>query len=256
MGIFDQFLGHTSTATTAPAAGHATAGGVVLDGLPGVRHHSGTGTTAGASAPERLSVYELMRQDAIRARREQQRREEKLRLGNKKISKVFGKFDGSFYKDRKANYLDYYMPQVNDQFTDAKEQVQYALARAGLLNSSIAGDRMAKLLKQFETQKGSVVSAAQSDASGLRSRVNSEKEQLRAQLVNSGDVSQTMDSALSSAKQLYNDTPIYNPLGDIFAGAATGIGGILKAQQNQALVDAYFGGLGGTSGGSGFRTVQ
>ena len=52
----------------------------------------------------------------------------------------------------------------------------------------------------------------------------------------------------SRTQQMFAEKPVMSPLGDIFAGAAAGIGNYLDARENANAYNAYFGTSGAKKG--------
>jgi hypothetical protein len=167
-----------------------------------------------------------------------------------KTDRVRG-FNDKFYDKRRDAYLGYYQPQLDDQFAKAKEQLTFALARAGTLNSTFAADKQGELQNKYATQQASVLSQANADVASAKSRINNEKSALVSQLNATGDADRISNEALARTQQLFQEKPAYNPLGDIFAGVAAGIGNAYGAYQNNQALKNYYGTSGGGSGGSG-----
>jgi len=150
-------------------------------------------------------------------------------------------FDDAFFGGQRDAYMDFYQPQLDDQFGQAKDQLTYALARAGTLNSTLAADKSADLTKKYDVQKASVLSQANDQVAQNRSRINNEKSALVAQLNATGDANRVSNEALSRTQQMYNEAPAYNPLGDIFSGVAAGIGNYVNARNDVNAYNSYFG---------------
>jgi hypothetical protein len=153
-----------------------------------------------------------------------------------------GGFDDRFYQNRRDAYMGYYQPQLDDKFKTARDELTYALARAGTLNSSMAGEKNDKLKQDYDVQQASVSSKADADVNALKTRVAGEKSALVSQLNATGDADRASNEALSRTKAIYSEKPEYNPLGDIFAGVANAIGGYYSGVQNGQILAA--GGLG------------
>jgi len=194
-----------------------------------------------SSRKEPLDPYEQILDDAKRAREEEEERQARITEGVERIDGIFDQFGDDYYSDRRSAYEGYYLPQIEDQYSDAQDNVTYALARSGTLKSTMAGDKMADLLKDYNDQRAAVASNANADVQNAKSRIARQRSNLIQQLNSTGDASRTANEALSQATQLYEEQPEYNPIGDIFAGAASGIGGYVKNNQNQQLLDAYYG---------------
>lgn len=129
---------------------------------------------------------------------------------------------------RRSALEGYYYPQLQNKHSDASDDLTFALARAGQLTSSTAGDRQADLSERFALNQADVDSQIQGDVIGTQSQINQQRQALEAGLRASGDQTAASNSALATATTFQQDTPELNPLGDIFAGIADGIGAIIN----------------------------
>lgn len=207
----------------------------------------------GVSGPKYdTTLQDQMLQEAADARKREEERQARIKSGMTSLDQTFGAFNDNFYSGRKSAFLDYYEPQLEDQFSDASKKLTFALGRNGILNSSMAGDEAGKLLKSRADNWASIVSKADADVNNLKSQVSGEKSSLVAQLNATADADRVTNDALSRTSQMYQQRPEYNPLGDIFAGVGSAIGNYTTAQQNRAIYDTYFGGAGrsGSAGSS------
>ena len=93
-----------------------------------------------------------------------------------------GGFDDAFYGKYKQAVLDYYTPQVDKQYSDAKKQATYGLARSGNLISTAANDLTADLAKQNDVNVAGIRNQADTAAGDLRSQVNTEEQKAVSQL--------------------------------------------------------------------------
>lgn len=199
------------------------------------------------------TLSDQMTAEAAAARQREEERQGRITTGMADLDTQFGAFDDSFYDQRKDSFLGYYTPQIDDKFSDAKDQLTYALARAGTSNSTMAGDQLGKLLKAYSSEQAGILSQADADGANVKSRIGAEKSSLTAQLNATGDASRVSNDALGRTQQLFAETPVYSPLGDIFGGVANGIGNYAQAQREQQLYRTYFGN--GQSGSSS-RVIQ
>ena len=126
----------------------------------------------------------------------------------------------------------FYLPQLNDQFSDSRDDLTFSLARAGQLNSSVAGDRQADLSRQFALQRSGIESDIASDIASTRSSMNQQRQALEAGLRSSGDATAATNAALASATTFRQDVPQLDSLGPVFAGLSQGIGAFQTGQQN------------------------
>jgi hypothetical protein len=205
------------------------------------------------SAPQQDTTNrDLMQQEADEARARETARKFQIALGMEDIDKQFSGFNDAFYNQRKEGLLNYFQPQLDDQLKKTREALTYAFSRAGTLNSSMAGQRTADLTKQYDLEKASLVSQAEGDAANLRNSVQNQKSTLIGQLNASADANASANSTLASTQQIYAQRPTFSPLGNLFAGAAQGIGNFIGANQNATNLNTYFGG----KGSSATRTVK
>lgn len=210
---------------------------------------SGPGNLTGQPTVDNTIQQQLLA-EAQAARQREEQRQARIKTGIQTINDTFAPFNDQFYNGRKTAFLDYYQPQLDDQFKDAKDQLTYAFSRAGTLNSTAAADEAAKLGKKYTLQLGSLVNQAEGDANGLRGQIENDKSSIIGQLNATGDADAASNDALARTKVLAQTQPAYSPLGDIFAGVGDAIGNYASAQRNRALYNSYFG-----SNGSSARTV-
>lgn len=186
------------------------------------------------------SYQNQMIAEAAAARAEEEARQARIKDGTTKVNQNFAQFDDGYWNGRQQSYLDFYYPELDDQFGDAKDDLTFAHARAGTLNSSMAGANQGKLLKKFDTQKAITLSQAKDDTAAAQGRVSNEKSSLIAQLNATGDSAQVSNDALARSKQLYAEKPYYAPLGQIFGGVTEGIGNYFNGAQSASARNAYF----------------
>jgi len=202
----------------------------------------------GISGPKYdTTVQDQMLAEAEAARKREEERQARIKTGLTSIDNTFAGFNDNFYNGRKSAFLDFYQPQIEDQFADAKDQLTYGLARNGILNSTAAADASGKLSKDYATNWASIVSKADADVNSLKSNVANEKSALVAQLNATADADRVTNDALGRTQQMYETRPDYNPLGDIFSGVGDAFANYNTAQNNRAMYDAYFGNKGSTT---------
>lgn len=161
--------------------------------------------------------------EAKKARKAEEKRQKEVRTGTARIDKVFGQFDKGFYGGQEEAYRDYATPQLQDQYGDAGEDLTYHLARRGLLDSSVRGEKEADLGKLFETNRQKVVSDAKAYGTDARSRVEDARANLITTLQSTGDAKGAAGAALRRADAL-SRPPSYSPLEQIFVNFTAGLG--------------------------------
>jgi len=193
--------------------------------------------------------------ESERARAEETARQARIAEGMKQIGAVFEggtytppavtpdnappsvTYEGMqpFLDQREAAQRDFYLPQLDNQFGKATDSLTFALSRAGLLDSTAAGEKQADLGQQFGLEKGSILARIASDIAGQKTNLNQQRSSIEAGLRASGDASQAADRALSTAVTFRQDQPTLDPLGNLFYGVAEGIGAARTGQENSRI---------------------
>lgn len=138
-------------------------------------------------------------------------------------------FDDNFYKGRRDAYTDYADPQLEDQYGDANKQLTFSLARGGLLDSSVRGEKLGDLQKLYDTQKQAVADKALSYETSARNSVEDARGNLISTLNATGDAEGAAKSALARSTAL-TQPDAYTPLGQLFTDFTNGLG-IQSAQE-------------------------
>lgn len=169
------------------------------------------------------SYQDQQRAEAERLRVEEEARQGRIATGMARIGEVFSGIDPLVGQRREA-MEGFYLPQLDDKFSDAKDDLTFALARSGQLTSSTAGDRQADLGEAFALQRAQIEGDINSDISGFRTNINNQRSALEAGLRASGDATAASNAALAAQTAFVEDAPTLNPIGDVFYGLAQGIG--------------------------------
>jgi len=95
----------------------------------------------GKSGPSNNQMVQFEMQQAQEAKDKENKRQARLDQGKGVIDTMFGNdnFGDDFYNKYQKAELDYTMPQLNEQYTEAKRTAENDLSRAGLLRSGAAG---------------------------------------------------------------------------------------------------------------------
>lgn len=134
-----------------------------------------------------------------------------------------GQFTSDYFDKVRKNYLDYATPQLDTQHADASKQLTFSLARSGLLDSSIRGQKEADLQKTYDLNKQQIADQAEAYKSKAQSDVESARSDLISQLNATGDAQGAANSAISRASAL-SAPAAYSPLSDLFASFTQGLG--------------------------------
>lgn len=173
------------------------------------------------------------------ARRQAEKRELKITQGKEKIDAAFKVFDPKYFEKFNSDYASYYNPQVDDKFTDARQDLRYNLSRAGIADSTAGQKLFGDLTKAYGDQRRTVASNALEATNKIRSQVESNKSDLYAQNSASADPTLSGINALSRVGSLQTP-PSFSPIGDIFAGL-TNAGASYLYGRNQGLPPGYRG---------------
>lgn len=154
---------------------------------------------------------------AREAREAEAARQAKVRQGTEEIDKIFNSsFNDDTFTNLRDGYTSYAMPQLDEQFGDAKKMLVGNLARRGLLESSARTEGEADLSKQYEAGARQIGSDALGWTSAARDQIESARSRLIGDLSATGDVDRAVNSARSSAQDFMNAQPQYSPLASMF----------------------------------------
>lgn len=138
--------------------------------------------------------------EAERLRLAEENRQRNIALGQNEISSLFSQFNDDFYNKRAQAYLDYATPTLDRQYQDQVRELTAQLARSGNLSSSLRGDLMGRLQREYDTSKLSLADTAKNYANEARANVANAKSRLmesNASLADPGAV-RTMAEAQAS----------------------------------------------------------
>lgn len=174
---------------------------------------------------------------ADEARAKEDARAQRLDTGVKAINAQFdnGNFNDAFYDKYRNAQLDYYMPELDKQFGQAKDQLVYAHARSGTLNSSMANQNNADLVQQNDLNKANIFSKADAATGQLRQSVQAQKSALLNQLYSTENPEIAANMATNSVRTLQNQTPQLDSIGDLFKNIAVGVGGGFGTYQDAKM---------------------
>ena len=164
----------------------------------------------------------FLKEEYARQNAEEEARQGRITQGKANIDNAFAGYDDNFYSGQAQNYMDYATPQIEDQYGDALRSLTNALSRNGVSQSSMAADRRAKIEKQLANAQTDAARQGQSFANDTRQSLAGVKNNLISQNQSLADPTLIANMAANqsiAASQL----PSYNPVAQIFAGAAEGL---------------------------------
>ncbi|CAK7259095.1 MULTISPECIES: hypothetical protein [unclassified Shinella] len=143
----------------------------------------------------------------------------KLFSGTKKK----GGFTDDYFKGIRQKYIDYANPQLEDQYGDAQKELTFALARGGLLDSSVRGEKAGELQQLYDLNKQQVADQALAYEGEARNAVEDARSNLIATLNATGDAQGAANSAIARASAL-SKPAAYSPLAQLFTDFTAGLG--------------------------------
>ncbi|MHB1140664.1 MAG: hypothetical protein ACYC1T_02745 [Sulfuricaulis sp.] len=124
-------------------------------------------------------------------------------------------FDDNYYSGIKKAYTDFYLPQVDEQYDQAKRKLTYKFANTGNLDSSAGANNIANLFRDYNRERASIADRALGAEKDLRSNVEQNRSELISQLQATADPEAAATSSTARAKALATPAP-FSPLGDLF----------------------------------------
>lgn len=178
-------------------------------------------------------------QEAKDAQMRELARQQQIRAGTAEIDKLFnGQFTDGFFNDRRQSAMDYYTPQLDNQYQDARRQLIYGLARSGGTDSSAAASQEADLQRKFDMNRQAVADKALSIETGARNNIEDSRSQLLQMLNATGDVQGAINAASTRMKML--STPdSYSPLTDLFSTGMSALSQTMAAQRANELANSF-----------------
>ena len=173
-----------------------------------------------------------------RAAAEEAARQKRIKEGLANIENVFGQYDQDFYDQTQDAYIDYYQPQLEDQYQKGLQELQYALARSGRLNrSSTDTYKKAQAAQDMEVQKQDLASKSLAAAGQSEADVQAAKEKMIK--LNLANADPDLAASLSASQaSLLNQPPKYDQLVDVFSDITEGLASREELENRRKLRDS------------------
>lgn len=194
----------------------------------------------GKSGPSNNQMVQFEMQQAQEAKDKENKRQARLDQGKGVIDQMFGNdnFGDPFYNKYQKAELDYTMPQLTEQYTEAKRTAENDLARAGLLRSGAAGWVQGKLTNQMGVNEAAVRAKADTDTSELRKSIAAQQQQAYNQLYSTEDPSVAANTAANSVANAQLAQPNTGALDAMFKPIAIGLGSAIAPVYGQSSVNS------------------
>lgn len=170
------------------------------------------------------------------ARQQEAERQARVSQSSQAIDKAFGGFGDDFYNSIANAYQQYYLPQVEEQYVTANNQ----LRKMGT-QSSTYQKRVGELATDYERQKAMIAGQSADQAAQQRAKVAQQKAQLLSLAMSGGDPNLIASQAAGTAAGIQAPQS-FSPLGDLFAKYSG------QYAMSNALGQQQAGGVGNKSG--------
>jgi len=185
-------------------------------------------------------------------RQAEEERQRKITEGTGAINQQFARFDEPFFKNVEQAALDFYIPQLESQFGDAREKTIKRLAREGNLEASAGIGQLGDLTDTANLNRTLLADKSRALSGTTRANIEDTRSRLLGQLQATADPAAAATAAHQQALAA-TAPPEFSPIGDLFSKflnqGAVQIGAARQGFQNVA--SPLFGG-----GGSGFTVVN
>ena len=159
---------------------------------------------------------------AAAARAAEAKRVADIAQGQANIDDQFAGFNDDFYNKYQTDYNNYYNPQAEDQYADARKRLTLQLASTGNLTSSSGAEQIGNLQEHYNNQRTGITNKGINNLNDLRSNIDTSKSQLYADNRSAADparASEAAFSAISSLQPAQQDSPLANVFTDFFQNA-------------------------------------
>ena len=238
------------------AAAELAAGGVTTGATPGSDGSSGTlanGYTwkqaPDTGAGTTYAIYDSAGNMVNEAASLSDLAQSKIYVGG--TGGTTGGFGDDFYNKYRQSIMDYFAPQEDQQYADARSSLAASLARAGQLDSSTATMDIAKLSKQDQLNQANIASNADTQTGTLRSTIAQDEQTALNQLYSTEDPTVAANTAGNMVANAQLTKPLLNPAGALFAPITAGVGNALTGFLNPtAYINPNASGAASTSSGA------
>lgn len=162
--------------------------------------------------------------EAQQARADEYARQQRIKEGTAKINTTFdSQFTPEYFNGLRSKYLDYSLPQLQNQYGDASNELKFAMARGGITDSSVSAQKKSKLDELNALRAREIADTAQGFSTKAQTGVEDARSNLITTLNATGDAEQAASSAINRASVL-SQPQQYNPITSLFTDFTAGLG--------------------------------
>ncbi|MCP4355633.1 MAG: hypothetical protein GY793_08420 [Proteobacteria bacterium] len=177
----------------------------------------------------------------------ERQRQKDLEIERGVINDQFGdQYNDDYYNNYKKDYLDYYTPQLQDQFTKASENLTKSLYSRGMYNSSAGQKQLAELESLHNDRSSNIVDQATSNTNTHKQNILNTKSNILSDVElasNPSGMSSNYKAQISSlaSPQVYD--PLMNTFTDFLNSyvTTTAISNMNTPQQNKTTPSSFKG---------------
>lgn len=136
--------------------------------------------------------------------------------GLSQINNTFSGFTPAFYNQRQQDYVNYAMPQLQQQYQQNQQGLNYNLGQQGLLKSSAGQNLNSQLGQQYTLGQQNLQNQGLQQSQQLQQQVANTQGQLISQLTASANPSSVAGQAINSAAN-YSAPSAFAPVGNLFS---------------------------------------
>jgi hypothetical protein len=151
-------------------------------------------------------------------KKQEKKRQQQVLKGQGNIDAAFAEYDDDYYNGFKEDYLDYYTPQIQREFSNTRAKLFSGLFERGIGESTVSAAKTADLQRRRDEELTNAANQGTDAANALRAKVEGEKTNLYALNQASADPKGINARALGSATALAAPQS-YSPIGQVFASA-------------------------------------
>ena len=171
---------------------------------------------------------------AEQARQDELARQQRIREGTSQVNSIFdSQFNDGFYEGQQQRYIDYAMPQVDDQKQKADKELLFAMDRTGQTEGSVRADLAGELQKRYDLQAQKVRDDGLAYGTNARTNVEGARADLISMLNATGDAQGAATSAVARSAAL-SQPAAYSPLSNLFADFTGALGTQAAAERAYA----------------------
>lgn len=141
-----------------------------------------------------------------------------------------------FYEGFRKSLGDFYNPEVERQFGDAKKANLFDMARRGTMRSSDAVDKNADLTRDYANANAKVQSDIEGQVTGLKTDVNNSRTRALQLLTSTEDPTVAANTARTEVNAIQSRAPQFSDLGNLFASAINSYTNYKNGQAGRAAV--------------------